>query len=83
MSNWYDAVVETAKNEGVTLAQDWIRNTASVNRPQVQVAPQPVATMPAAQIQEQIFSNKYLIYGLIAVAVVGIIYLFKPSKGKK
>lgn len=83
MSNWYDAVVDTAKNETITLAQDWIRNTANVNRPQVQIAPQPVAAMPAAQIQQQVFSNKYLIYGLIAIAVVGIIYLFKPSKGKK
>lgn len=83
MAEWYDAVIDTAKNESVTLAQDWIRNTASANRPQVQVAPQPVATMPAAQIQSQMFNNKYLIYGLIAVAVLGLVYLFKPRKGKK
>ena len=83
MAEWYSEVIETAKNEGVTLANDWIKNAASVNRPRVQVAPQPMATMPAAQIQQQIFSNKYLIYGLIAVAIVGVIYLFKPAKGKK
>ena len=83
MAEWYSEVIETAKEEGLTLAQDWIRSTASANRPRVQVAPQPMATMPAAQIQQQIFSNKYLIYGLIAVAIVGVIYLFKPAKGKK
>lgn len=83
MAEWYDAVIDTAKNETVTLAQDWIRNTANQNRPQVQVAPQPVATMPAAQVQANVFNNKYLIYGLIGVAVIGLIYLFKPSKGKK
>ena len=83
MSDWYQPLVDTGKNEFVTLAQDWIRSTANANRPQVQVVPQPVATMPAAQVQAQTISNKYLIYGLIAIAVVGVIYLFKPSKGKK
>lgn len=76
-------VLDTLQQEGITLAQDWIRSTANANRPQVQVAPQPAAAMPAVQVQAQVVDNKYLLYGLIAVAVVGLIFLFKPSKGKK
>lgn len=82
MSNWYDGVVDTLKKEGTQLAEDWIRNTANVNRPQVQVSPQPTATLPAAQVQSQ-YSNKLLMYGALVVAIIGLIYLFKSSGGKR
>lgn len=83
MAEWYDSILDTVKAEGTQLAKDWITNTANLNRPTIGSSPQPIATLPAVQVQAQNANSKYLIYGAIAIAIIGVFYLFKPSKGKK
>ncbi|MFN3453521.1 MAG: hypothetical protein ACK41T_01075 [Pseudobdellovibrio sp.] len=82
--SFFDPIIETAKSEGTVLAQDWLRSLANANRPQVQVAPQPQATLPAAAVQASNNMNNYVMYAAIGAAILGLIYLLMPSKkGKK
>ena len=83
-TNWYDGVLNTAVSEGTVLAQDWIRSITNANRPTVQSAPQSAATLPAAASQVESPYSKYVLWGSIGAAALGLIFIFMPKrKGSK
>lgn len=81
--SFLDTIRAEAEKGATILAQDWIKQQIEANRPQVQVAPQPAATLPADVVQVQQNKSSLVMYLAIGAAIIGAAFLLFGRKSKK